>query len=169
MNQQMWDYLRQGGGLTTPASLLPNPFLFTLPQELWNKVKEPFYHPINVTVPASLAATGDFKVDGGTWFLILGYVATVRDTTNATVVTNVPQLVQITDQGPNAKFFSQSTDFLNVFGTIQQPAFGMLPRIINPNSTVQVDLQNLEATARNVRMLFLGAKIYNRDIAPMVA
>lgn len=165
--RELWNQFQAGNGMTAPRSLLANPFLYTLPFELWNKVKEPWEPVVNITpLAASLAQSGDFKVDGATWFCILGAVATVRDTTNATILTNVPQLVQIQDQTQNLNFYSQPTDFMNVFGTGQEPAWWSLPRIINPAGTVQVTLTNLEATARNVRITFKGFKIYNRDLTP---
>ena len=49
--------------------------------------------------------TGDFWVVMG-----LGPAGTGA---NATVVTAPPQLVQLTDQGPNVKFYGQPTDYLN--------------------------------------------------------
>lgn len=162
--RQLWQQMQADPNL--PISPALNPFLYTLPRELWNKVKEPWEPAVNVALGASLPGQGSFQVDGNSWFCIMGAIATVRDTTNATVITSTPELVQIEIQSSGEKFFSEPTDFLNVFGTAQEPAWWSFPRICNPASVVQISLTNLEATARNVRMLFKGFRIWNRNLVP---
>lgn len=144
------------------ASLLPNPYLFTLPRSLWARYKEFSYYTAEYLPLAASAAGQPFatNIDQSSHFAIFGAIATVRDTTNATILANVPQTVQIQDGGTNTNLFDRATDFMNVFGTAQQPNYWAMPRIIRAGSTLTTFLTNLEATARNVRLVYLGVRIY---------
>jgi hypothetical protein len=48
----------------------------------------------------------------------------------------------------------------NWFGTAAQPAYWDSPKILSPNETLTVILQNLSATARHVRLAFRGFKVF---------
>jgi hypothetical protein len=50
--------------------------------------------------------------------------------------------------------------FPNLIGTAQRPAILPMPKLIRANSVIQVTAQNLVAAARQVRISFLGYKIF---------
>jgi len=155
------------------ATLLPNPFLYTLPRPLWNKAKDFFGYTVNFTGTNILAASASLTlpttVQNDSAFVIIAAVATVTDSTDAVQVTFVPETVQIQDQAQGRTFFDSPTHFMNVFGTAQQPAFWTLPRLVKAGSTLATTLQNLEAVARNVRITYLGFKVFNMDVTDNVS
>lgn len=150
------------------ASLLPNPFLYTLPRVLWGKVKDFFGYTVNFTgtniLAASATQTLQTTIQNDSAFVIIAAVAVVTDSADTTQITFVPQTVQIQDQSAGRNFFDSATHFHNVYGTAQAPAYWTLPRLVKAGATLSTTLANLEAFARNVRISYLGFKIFNQDV-----
>ena len=74
-------------------------------------------------------------------------------------------LVNVIDSGSGRSLIAQTTagndsPLDNWFGTGKNPAYWPFPKILRPNSVVTVQLTNLEATARNYRLSFIGFKIF---------
>lgn len=149
----------------TPGSLLPNPFLYTLPRVLWGKQKDFFGYTATFNpLAASASLSVQTVIQNDSAFIIIAAVATVTDSpADTTVQSFVPQTVQIQDQTAGTNFFDQPTHFMNLFGTATNPLYWALPRLVPPGSTLTTTLNNLEANARIVRILFIGFKVFNRN------
>lgn len=160
--------IMRGAVSPSSASLLPNPFLYTLPRSLWGKVKDFFGYTVNFTgtniLAASTSQSLQTTVQNDSAFIIIAALATVTDSTDATRLTFVPQTVQIQDQSAGRNFFDAATHYHNVFGTAEAPAYWTLPRLVKAGSTLTTTLNNLEATARNVRIVYLGFKVFKADL-----
>ena len=151
---------------TNPAPLAQvatpmNPFLGLLPVEMWDKQKDYFIYSIEfLPLAASGSATAQVNIQSDSHFLIELITGVVTDVTNATFLANVPELVNLTDSGSGRNFFDKPVHWNNLFGTAQLPGVLPFPKIINAGSTLTVGLTNLEATARNVRISFIGFKVF---------
>jgi len=151
------------------GSLLPNPFLYTLPEVLWNKVKEFFVYSAQFVGPTALGAsatqTVQTVVQNDSAFVLLAITGICTSTDESTLVTFVPELLQIQDQTAGRNIFDQSQHYMNVVGTAGEPAFLTLPKLVKPGATLTTTLQNLEATARHVRLSYVGFKVFNQVIS----
>jgi hypothetical protein len=138
-----------------------NPFLGLLPTAMWDKQKDFFIYSVEfLPLAVSATATQPIAIQSDSHFLVEFITGVVTDTTNATFIANVPELALITDSGSGRQFMDRPIHWNNVFGTAQLPSVLPFPKIINAGSTVTVQLTNLEATARNVRIAFLGFKVF---------
>lgn len=150
----------------TQGALLPNPFLYTLPTELWDKAKDFFGYTATFAGPTVLPAGGSVTVQTGiqsdSAFVIVASSLLATSTDESVVLGYVPQLVQIIDQTAGRNFFDAPTHAMNVFGTAQAPSWWSIPKLILPSSTIGTTLTNLDpANARNVRIIYWGFKIFN--------
>ena len=148
------------------AELLPllNPFWGLLPRDLWGATKDFFVYSTDF-LPLTASVVGqvsDIQIQADSHFMIMAGVREVRDDTNATIVTNPPELVRILDAGSGRELTNQSLPIDNLFGTAQLPSYWPYPKIIKASSTLSTFLDNLEATDRNVRISYLGFKIFPR-------
>ena len=158
-NQPLRDRTVGGGA----AQFLPalNPFLGLLPREFWPKTKDFFVYSIEfVPLAASATSTTSIQIQADSAFLITMGTVVVTDTTNATFISNIPELILITDAGSGRQLSDKAVHMNNLFGTAQLPAVWPFPKIMAPSSTLAATLQNLEATARNVRLSFWGFKVF---------
>lgn len=156
---------KAGGVANYPSGralpLLLNPFWANLPPAVISLPKDFFVYGVEfLPLGASATANQQFDVQSDSAFLILAGVGVVTDTANTVFSANVPQLVTIRDEGSGRNVFNIAQHFGNVFGTAQLPAYWTYPKILKPKTTVDVELQNLEATARNVRIGFWGFKLF---------
>lgn len=147
------------------ASLLPNPFMLTLPRSMWGLLKDYFGYTATFNPIAALATTPvQTNINRDAAFVIIAAMATVTDSpADTTRVAFWPGLVQIRDEGAGVNFYDQPTHFHNVFGTAEAPAYWPIPKLLQPGSTVTTTLQNIEANARIVRITYLGFKIFNKE------
>ncbi len=111
-------------------------------------------------IAASGTESKNIQVESDSDFWVLAATATVRDTTNAITLANWPATVQIRDSASGSFCFSDAVNFDSVFGTGQWPYLFPAPRKIQRSGTLSITLQNLEATARNVRIELHGFKVY---------
>jgi hypothetical protein len=132
-----------------------------LPDSHKGRPKDFFVYSAEFT-PLGASTTSSFtiSIQADSDFLILAGVRVVTDTGNTTFVSNVPQLVTITDTGAGRTFMDRAVHMDNLFGTAQLPALWPYPKFVQGASALSVTLQNLDATARNVRLSFLGFKIF---------
>lgn len=138
-----------------------NPFLGLLPTAMWDKQKDFFIYTVEfLPLAASATASQSVNVQSDSHFLIEFVTGTVTDVANAVFVASPPELILITDSGSGRQFMDRPVHWLNLFGTAQLPGVLPFPKIINAGSTISVQIQNLEAVARNVRISFIGFKVF---------
>jgi hypothetical protein len=162
MGSSIAQTLARAAVLPSQQTLLPNPFLYTLPEELWDKAKDQFGYTANfLPVPANGTLTVQTNIQSDSAFIIVSAVATVTNTAETQRQAFASALVQIQDQTSGRNFYDQPTHFHNVFGTAEQPAWWQIPRLVYPSSTLSTTIQNLDtANARNFRVLYLGFKVF---------
>jgi hypothetical protein len=69
--------------------------------------------------------------------------------------------LQITDTGTGKTFFSAPTLFQLVFGTNGLPFYLPAPRVVTPNTNLQINLTNVNSAAATTYFINLfGARIY---------
>lgn len=113
-----------------------------------------------VPLAASATTPQTFNVNGDSAFVVLSGVLVETDTANTTFLANRPLLANIQDAGSGEYLSNIPIHANNWFGTAEEPKYWDVPRIIPPASVVSVELQNLEATARNIHVAFHGFKIF---------
>lgn len=109
---------------------------------------------------ASQTLTIPININSDSAFLILSATMVETDTANTTFLTNRPLLCQLSEGGGARNLFNTPLHVDNVFGTAEEPCYWDVPKLLLPNSTFNVQLQNLEAVNRNVRVAFKGFKIF---------
>lgn len=112
--------------------------------------------------PLALSATtvNNINISGDSAFCVLSAVMVETDTANTLLLPFRPVLVRLQDTGSGRYLSNHQVHADNWFGTAEEPKYWDVPKIIAPNSTFNVEVQNLEATARNVRLDFHGFKIF---------
>ena len=128
---------------------------------------DPFTFNINfLPLAASNNATDQFitQADSGfaivkTCFVISSnvdvFVANISDTPKY-----APLLVSLSDSGSGRNLSNSPVAVNNYFGTAERPFIWSRPKVLDPNSTFVAQVQNLVATAFNVRFAFQGFKIF---------
>jgi hypothetical protein len=146
------------------ASLLPNPFMLTLPRSLWGNLKDYFAYTATFNPIAATSTTPvQTNINRDAAFVIIAAMATVTDSpADTTRLAFFPATVQIRDEGAGVNFYDQATHFSNVFGTAEAPAYWPIPKLLQPGSTITTTLQNIGANAQVVRIAYLGFKIYDK-------
>ena len=155
--------LRNGGSGTPAAppgptllgvlSLLPPPYRWT---------RKNFFGYVTefLTLAASGTAQNVIGIAGDSDFIITFATCIVTDSTNLVQLPFIPQLVQLTDQAAGMAFFLLPEHANNVYGDAQNPGIFASPYVMRQATSLAVQHQNLEATARNVRCAFNGFKSY---------
>lgn len=141
-----------------------NPFLGLIPRELWKRPKDFFVYSCSMTgaapLPASDQASRDIQIDANADFLIVAGVRTFRDTATKAIIADPAATVTMTDSGSGRQLQNEAVDIENLFGTAQLPATWPFPKLIAASATLTVNVFNLIATAADVRISFLGFKIF---------
>lgn len=157
---------RQGIPHAQPI-MAPNWFLGLVPRELWNVYKTFFvYEQDFVPLNASQTTVGNIQIQNDSHFLVVAGVALVTDVTNTTVINAESnanasgKLLLITDVGAGAPLSQVPIPLENMFGTAQRPAVWPIPKLFRKGGTIATQIQNLIATAHNVRLSFWGIRIY---------
>ena len=112
-------------------------------------------------LPLSASLTQNINIDGGSAFYICETQLVETDVLDTTFLAQRPLLCSVLDTGSGRILSNIAIHVDNWWGTAQRPFKWPVPKLVAPNSTLQVTLQNLEATARNVRTAFAGFKIFN--------
>lgn len=107
-----------------------------------------------------------FIVDTSAPFMLITqeYLATANPVVAQTMATaNVPNMgVAINDQQSNRNWQSGAVPVSSIFGTGERPYFLPQPRMIAPNSNVQVTVNNFDsAQAYNLYLTFTGYRYYD--------
>lgn len=128
---------------------------------------DPFTFNVSfLPLAASNNATDNFitQADSGfaivkTCFVIASnvdvFIANISDTPKY-----APLLVSLSDSGSGRNLSNSPVAVNNYFGTAERPFIWSRPKILDPNSTFVAQVQNLVATAFNVRFAFQGFKIF---------
>lgn len=132
---------------------------------------DPFTFGINfLPIAASATITENFLVQADSAFAICKTSMVISDDANAYVANLsdlphfIPMVVTLTDSGSGRDLMNTSIALSNIFGSAREPFVWARPKVLDPNSTFNARLQNLIATARNVRLAFHGFKIFG-DVA----
>ncbi len=154
-----------------PAGL-PYPSLMSyaaiLPPPLLTAPKDFFVYNIEF-LPLAISAVkqpATFQVQEDSAFLIVAAARLYLTSADAIIAGDQAlSLVNVIDSGSGRSIIAQTTagndsPLDNWFGTGKNPAYWPFPKILRPNSVVTVQLTNLEATARNYRLSFIGFKIF---------
>lgn len=136
------------------------------PEEFSEKAKQFFAYTLFFpTVAAGGTATQSFTTRSDSWFVITAANAAVRTTAaGAPSVADRPFTVQLEEAGGGRNLFSNVADFDTIFGTAQLPGVWGAPFFIKYQSTFTVQLTSLAAVILNVRMTFMGFKIFNTNM-----
>ena len=135
-----------------------NPKLFTL---------DPFTFIINFTpLAASNTATENFITQADSGFAIVKTAFTVSSDVNVFVanISDTPKyapfLISLSDSGSGRDLSNGPVSINTYFGNGERPFIWSRPKVLDPNSTFTARIQNLVATAFNVRLSFHGYKIF---------
>lgn len=134
---------------------------FWFPQEARNLAFDFFTYGTDF-LPLALSATTTqaIQINSDSAFMVLSATMVETAIDNTTFFANRPLLVTLTTGGAALSLSNTPIHADNWFGTAQEPKYWDVPKILLPNTTFNVQLQNLEATARNVRIAFHGFKLF---------
>lgn len=128
---------------------------------------DPFVFGINfLPLPASGTATGQFITQADSGFAICKTSCTVASDVSV-FVANVsdiprfaPQIITLSDSGSGRDLSNTPIALETQFGTGEWPVIWAKAKVLDPNSTFTARIQNLVATAFNIRLSFIGYKIF---------
>lgn len=112
------------------------------------------------TLGASATATRAIQINSDSAFLVLSATMVETEDDNTTFLANRPLLVQLSTGGAALNLSNTPVHADNWFGTAELPKYWDVPKILLPNTTFNVQLQNLEAAERIVRVAFHGFKLF---------
>lgn len=151
----------------SPGGLGPNPPANALERLLPRRVRGTYKLDFNYVAEFTpLAASGTASVDIGIQadsdFVFLTQSAVVTQTDNITFLAAGarPFLVTLQDTASGRNFQNSAVHMDNSFGTAQLPHYLAFPILIRAGATFRVTVQNLSATAYNVRLCFEGFKSF---------
>lgn len=161
---------------------MPNPAQRTPVQAIMEAVssgKYPFWFPKGATglaidyfaygtdfvgatqIGAGATVTNPINIQNDSAFCILSAVLVETATDNLTFLAQRPLMVNLQDSGSGRNLSSTPVHADNWFGTAELPKYWDVPKILGPNSTFNVTVQNLDpVNARIVRVTFHGFKIF---------
>lgn len=145
-----------------------SPYAWLLPPELWGKLKRWFIYGIDhVTpnqMPASASVTNTVGINRDAHFCVVGMAATVTNVDNTTLVDAPSFTLTMKDSGSGSDLMDKAQHFLNIFNRGSagdgKTHYLELPRLFDPGAVISMTLNNLDATARHVRVSFVGFKVF---------
>lgn len=157
--------------MQAPPSLVP-----VLPPRLVGAGRELVVYGVEF-LPLAVSANrqaASFKVEEDHAFLIVAMNAFLTTADNAAIaLQEMRALVTIYHESDRQQVIQPTVPLANdaplenLFGSGQAWNYLSYPWIVRPNDTVTVLLSNLEATARNYRLSFIGCRIYrSRAVDP---
>jgi len=132
-----------------------------------NFMLDPFDFVINfLPLAASDTATQNFITQSDSGFAICKTSFTIASNVNV-FVANIsdipryaPQVITLSDSGSGRDLSNSAVSIGSLFGPDEFPYPWSIPKILDPNSTFTARIQNLVATAFNIRLTFHGYKIF---------
>lgn len=110
---------------------------------------------------ASATSTKSIQINSDSAFLVLCATLVETGTDNTTFLANRPLMANLSTGGAALNLSNTAIHVDNWFGTAEEPKYWDVPKVLLPNTTFNIQLQNLEATDRNVRVAFHGFKLFN--------
>ncbi len=153
-------------GARVPASALMEAirggaYPFWFPPEARNLALDYFAYAADFDqLGASATVTRAIQINSDSAFMVLSATMVETATDNTTFLANRPLLATLTTGGAALSLSNTAVHADNWFGTAQEPKYWDVPKILLPNTTFNVQLQNLEATARIIRVAFHGFKLF---------
>jgi hypothetical protein len=128
---------------------------------------DPFTFVINyLPLAASNTATENFLTQADSGFAIVKTSFTIASDVNV-LVANIsdtpkyaPQVITLSDSGSGRDLSNLPVSINTYFGSGERPFIWCRPKVLDPNSTFTGRIQNLVATAFNIRLSFHGFKIF---------
>lgn len=160
MTTPLAELQRGGYPQGSPGPTLLGTMSLLEPQFRWTRKNTFGYVTEFLTLAASTTTTNTIAIQGDSDFIVAYAEAIVTDSNNTTLLSFVPQLVQLTDGASGMALFSSPAHFHLVYGDASNPGIFADPMVMRAAGILQVQHQNLEATARNVRCLFQGFRSY---------
>lgn len=112
-------------------------------------------------IGANAAAQVRVPISGDSHFACMEINGDVRAFVTDEVAIATPAMrLTLRDEGTGRILMDRAQMFTNVIGTAQRPFFLPLPKVIRANSVIVVELANDAAAARQVRISFVGYKIF---------
>ena len=148
-----------------------NQFLARVPADGWaaflppgivNRVCDYFSYGANfLPVPASGVLQQDIQIQNDSNFVILAGIATVTDAENSSFLVHPawPLTVAMNDTGAGRQLQNTPQPLGNLFSTETWKLWPQ-PKFIRAGATLSTTIANLTATARNVRISFVGVKVF---------
>lgn len=138
---------------------------FWFPQQATGQAIDYFAYGTDFTGASQLAAgatiSNPINIQNDSAFCILSAVMVETTTDNLTFLAQRPLLVDLLDTGSGRHLSSTPLHADNWFGTAELPKYWDVPKILGPNSTFAVTVQNLDTVnAYTVRVAFHGFKIF---------
>lgn len=144
-----------------------------LPPALHMKKRRTYTYAASfLPLTASVTDTEEIQFKTDSYFLILNHVAVVTDTSDAIIAStangfdpfNAPFLVTLSDSASGDSANNSAVAFGNWFGTARDPFVCPAPWLLTPGAVMQIQIQNLVATDRRIRLAFHGVRIYSTTI-----
>jgi len=162
MTTPVTDLQRGGAGTPLPP---PGPTLLGLlsllqPQYRWTRKMYFVYGTDFNTLAGSTTTTNTIGIAGDSDFIVTFANCIVTDSTQLIQLPFIPQLVQLTDSSLGMAFFLTPQHANNVYGDGMNPGIFPSPYVLRQATSLAVQHQNLETTARVVRCGFMGFKSY---------
>lgn len=131
-----------------------------LPKQYWWSYKSEFTYGTSFQpLAASTTSTSNIVIDGNTDFIVTFGMCEVRSSDNATLLSFWPQLVRLYDGAAQSQLMNAQLPASHVYGgSLDTPGIFAMPYIFTRSTTLTVEHQNQEATARNVWASFAGFK-----------
>lgn len=105
----------------------------------------------------NIQADSDFELQKLCYFADIAAAAQTDDTRVIPLVT-----INITDSGSGRFLSSDAVPVTSIFGTGQIPFILPTPKIFDARATISIEVANFSAaTTYNLRLSFIGAKIFN--------
>lgn len=128
---------------------------------------DPFTFNVNfLPLAASNTDSGNFITQADSGFAIVKTAFTIASDVNV-YVANVsdtpkyaPVIVTLSDSGSGRDLSNSGVSIGSYFGSGERPFLWCRPKVLDPNSTFVAKVQNLVATAYNIRLAFHGYKIF---------
>jgi hypothetical protein len=128
---------------------------------------DPFTFIINfLPLAASNTATDNFITQADSGFAVVKTAFTIASDVNVAIANisdtpkYAPQVITLSDSGSGRDLSNGPVSINTYFGNGERPFIWCRPKVLDPNSTFQARIQNLVATAFNIRLSFHGFKIF---------
>ncbi len=111
-------------------------------------------------VASSSNQSATLLIDGDSYFVAYALAATIRTAANIIDTTQQPIQVFLRDLVAGVNLTFVPTDLSLMFGSQGVPLVLPAPLILLPNANLFIQLINLTATNWNVRLAFIGMRVY---------